>query len=70
MKYNYFINETWRGYIAGYSYNNGYRDVNHYVKSIYNNKIVYTLDYTYARYYKTRRAAAAALELIRKDIGK
>lgn len=72
MKIEVFIQKQYGGYIAGYSFHNGYRIVSHYVKSFYNNKYSFTLDYLHARHYSretaTKHAKAISNAIKERDI--
>lgn len=68
MKVTVIIEKMCSGRIVGYSYHNGYRIVNTYIKSRYNGHNTYTLDYTHARRYKTKAAAARAQQSIIDEI--
>lgn len=68
MSIKIITEKTYSGVIVGYARYNGYRTVKTYIKSRYNGKNVYTLDYAHARRYKTKQAVAAAVETIKHDI--
>lgn len=59
-KIEYFVEKSCNGYNAGYRYYNGYRIVDIYIRTLYAGRVLYTLDYTNARNYTTKQAAAIA----------
>ena len=59
-KIEYFVEKTCNGYHTGYRYFNGYRIVDVYIRTLYAGRVLYTLDYTNARDYTTKQAAAIA----------
>ena len=59
-KIEYFVEKTCNGYNTGYRYFNGYRIFNVYVRTLYAGRVLYTLDYTHAKDYATKRYAMIA----------
>lgn len=59
-----FIERQHNGYIIGYRYHNGMRIVSCYVVRYYKSDIVYSLDYTHARHYKSIDTARNAVKNI------
>lgn len=51
-----FIKSFQGKYIAGYSYFNGYRDVNMYIKSFYDQSYIFVLDYLHAKQFSYETA--------------
>lgn len=64
LKYEieYFREHTAHGYIIGYRRYNNYRIVNTYVRTLYAGRPLYTYDYTHAKCYQSKQAAAAAYD--------
>lgn len=57
-----------RCYVCGYSYFNGYRQVKVYLKSHYDGRDTFVLDWLYAKEYKSRKTAARHARRILSDI--
>ncbi len=62
--YRSFISPFQGRYNAGYVYFNGYRDVYVYIRTVYNERFTYVLDYTHAKTFTlaTAKKHAAKIE--------
>ena len=66
----YFVSSYYNGYIVGYAYYNGYREVKVYIRKCYNNNYTFTLDYALAKTFTYKTAKKHMDNLYLNEYGK